>query len=747
MLLDGRQNVVLVGVDEESLLTVIGKLGLYNPAVDLPLTGLTSWPRVLRYAANVIKKGFKVNSEMDLEDFYSANYKDVTGYISALDVAKFLSSSIKRLYHHCEKQYDNNVKGRRLAREDFFENIKEKVENMKSAKVTAAVTGGDMSVEVFSSFRPEVSTKIGLEYMETLSLDSSDDEDDKDEKTKKNETNVKLEKVEFSESGSAADVTNPQQYHESHNQLASKQPPKNRPRIIISRNTSVSPLQTTNTLNIPASRSIPGNGPLVNRAEVDALRANYTDFLLAQRQAYSRAQQWKQLQQSRKRKQRTDDGGPSKRMSPNLIPVPNPFAPTQDSNPFTPAARLIPAQPAAAAALPTSQASEDVLVISDSEEEEETAAVPGPFNQAVVTVEQLSKSGGRPVTVVLREPGNKIQDIPAFPPARVTRVESGDWRSRPSAELARTAAAQLVEDLLERSVLSSSLERETPKEQEASLLQACDDFSQAVTIEDCSDDDEEAITPPLELKDKVANSSIEETANRLEEGQENNFVEISPFVDETVNDTDQSDRSEAIPDEDVEDLLGDTDDEEESDVTPSETSSESPDANSIDDNSDHFDDNLYETEDEEGVVKNKTTEEDDKMEEVGETREGEEPRNVNEAEKIEETESEESEESEEMNDCEELEEMRESEVNKESSAADDVEQPRSTAMAAGKTVGEDDGLAPQKRAIQQQLVLLLHAQTCPGCLLQHCREMKTVLAHLQLCSASHCTTLHCSSAR
>ena len=171
------ENVILFAIDKETIDSFLTKIDFEE---DNPVKGYMTWSSVLKHCTYYLgKKSY--NSDLDLEDFYSEHCGKVAGYINTLDVSAFLEKSIKKLFNDYAKKLSLNSTDASFTWHDIFQNIVEKLD--KTLKPNERTTGtvassqANISVEVYSSFRPSVSTKIGLERMETLELSSGPDSD------------------------------------------------------------------------------------------------------------------------------------------------------------------------------------------------------------------------------------------------------------------------------------------------------------------------------------------------------------------------------------------------------------------------------------------------------------------------------------------------------------------------------------------------------------------------------------------
>ena len=171
------ENVILFAIDKETIDSFLTKIDFEEGN---PVKGYMTWSSVLKHCTYYLgKKSY--DSDLDLEDFYSEHCGKVAGYINTLDVSAFLEKSIKKLFNDYAKKLSLNSTDASFTWHDIFQNIVEKLDKTLKPKeqTTGAVASSqaNISVEVYSSFRPSVSTKIGLEKMETLELSSGPDSD------------------------------------------------------------------------------------------------------------------------------------------------------------------------------------------------------------------------------------------------------------------------------------------------------------------------------------------------------------------------------------------------------------------------------------------------------------------------------------------------------------------------------------------------------------------------------------------
>merc|ERR1712142_326710 len=175
----GFKNVVLATVDENTMEIILAKL-TENRQDNNTVVGFTTWPKVLE---NCIKFAGKdiYEEEHDLEDFYSRHCGKVSGYINALDVAKFLGKSMKKLGADYAGRFKTMYPERRpFSRNDFIEEIVEDVRNIEPNSFANVEANKPLTVEVFSSFRPAVSTTIGIQEMDMVELSSGSESEDSD---------------------------------------------------------------------------------------------------------------------------------------------------------------------------------------------------------------------------------------------------------------------------------------------------------------------------------------------------------------------------------------------------------------------------------------------------------------------------------------------------------------------------------------------------------------------------------------
>ena len=171
------KNIVLFGIDRETLTTFLKKV---NWDQSLSVQGILTWSDVLSFSTKYLGDLYK--NDLDLEDFYTEYCGKVAGYINTLDVSVFLQRSIKKLYHEYTRKLSQNVREVRFSWYEIFQDIVQSAdlgtgEKEPGAGTTDFLSQPSLEVEVYSSFRPAVATKIALEKMETVQLSSGSDSD------------------------------------------------------------------------------------------------------------------------------------------------------------------------------------------------------------------------------------------------------------------------------------------------------------------------------------------------------------------------------------------------------------------------------------------------------------------------------------------------------------------------------------------------------------------------------------------
>ena len=175
--LSKHQNVILFAIDKDTIENFMMKM---NFGDNNPVKGFLTWTSVLKFTKQCL--GDKVNEQEleDLEDYYSEHCGKVSGYINALDVSTFLRKSIKKLFGDQARQLSSkNGSDVKFSWHEMFKTVVENVVSLNDPSPSVTDSGDSrISVEVYSSFRPSVSTKISLEKMETLDLSSGSDKND-----------------------------------------------------------------------------------------------------------------------------------------------------------------------------------------------------------------------------------------------------------------------------------------------------------------------------------------------------------------------------------------------------------------------------------------------------------------------------------------------------------------------------------------------------------------------------------------
>merc|ERR1719509_636816 len=165
------EQVVLLTIDSADAALVLAKLARApgGGAAVARVARVATWGSTLEACWRLL--GPRYDRAQDLEDFYSAHCGEVSGYVSALHVANFLRKAVKRLcLHYFRTPAALGQPNKLVARNTFIRALSQAAGVV--VEEPGRVQAGPLAAEVASSFRPAVSSRIGMEAMDTVDLSS-----------------------------------------------------------------------------------------------------------------------------------------------------------------------------------------------------------------------------------------------------------------------------------------------------------------------------------------------------------------------------------------------------------------------------------------------------------------------------------------------------------------------------------------------------------------------------------------------
>jgi len=163
------EHVVLLTIDSADTALVLAKLARVpgGAAAVARVARVATWGSTLEACWRLL--GPRYDRAQDLEDFYTGHCGEVSGYVSALHVANFLRKAVKRLCLHYFRTPAAAAQPNKLvARNAFIRALSSAAGPLPEEPGT--VQAGPLAAEVASSFRPAVSSRIGMEAMDTVDL-------------------------------------------------------------------------------------------------------------------------------------------------------------------------------------------------------------------------------------------------------------------------------------------------------------------------------------------------------------------------------------------------------------------------------------------------------------------------------------------------------------------------------------------------------------------------------------------------
>ena len=179
--------MVLLTVDSTDASIVLDKLSKLNtnskslkPVSNI--VRMSTWSLVLQCCHTLL--GPRYDQTQDLEDFYTEQCGNLSGYITALDVANCLRKAVKKLcLDYLATKEACSLSNEQTARNCFIQALSNPRSNHNSSQgwVREGESGtkvdAGLTASVHSTFRPAVSSRIGMVRMETVDLSSDSEED------------------------------------------------------------------------------------------------------------------------------------------------------------------------------------------------------------------------------------------------------------------------------------------------------------------------------------------------------------------------------------------------------------------------------------------------------------------------------------------------------------------------------------------------------------------------------------------